>query len=594
MRVAILGAIVLALSACSSGGGEEVPADSGGSPTDDSGTGAGDAGGETVVPTSCKADADCLTGVTFSPEGCAAATCDAASGVCSYKAKDLDGDGIPAKVCDAPGLTIERGTDCDDGNDKTRPGADEICDGKDNDCDGTVDEDLPMSTDDCAVGVGECKQVGKKLCVDGSWSGCTATPGTPGVEKCDGLDNDCDGTVDTASCECIDGSTQACGKSAIGSCKKGTQACAEGKWLPCVGNVDPKDLDTCADGNDDSCDGITTNGPIPNDTCKCLDGATASCGTVLAAKGACASGTSTCSGGKWAACSIKPKASDTCDEGNDDDCDGNPTKYMPLHLPSSCECVNGRTTNCSLRGYLGSCGDQFPVCSSGKTNCPSSMGSDTCDPGNDNSCNGVKNEGCYCLLGYKYACSGGTICSGGWKSCLDGKANTYGACTGDGATVYQQTYRYDGDGDGACAAKATYITPTYYTLTFREYTGCSSPGAGWKLKASCSAADCYDANGYYSACGGVIPPNRSADWGKPWGGGYNCQDHAESIDCGLGYVFSSGNSYKSGGGGTYTNLGCSGYGTQWGSCSARVCDYWTESATVHYDLSCTPYGATSF
>jgi hypothetical protein len=47
------------------------------------------------------------------------------------------------------------------------------------------------------VGVGECARTGQYVCkADGSGTECSATPGTPTAEICDGKDNDCDGQID--------------------------------------------------------------------------------------------------------------------------------------------------------------------------------------------------------------------------------------------------------------------------------------------------------------------------------------------------------------------------------------------------------------
>jgi MYXO-CTERM domain-containing protein len=66
---------------------------------------------------------------------------------------DTDGDGYgdaddPISGCIPPEGYVEDDQDCDDGNEATYPGAEEICDGEDNNCDGDVDEGLV----DCDTG----------------------------------------------------------------------------------------------------------------------------------------------------------------------------------------------------------------------------------------------------------------------------------------------------------------------------------------------------------------------------------------------------------------------------------------------------------
>ena len=56
-------------------------------------------------------------------------------------ARDEDGDRATSSAC-CNGETC--GTDCDDARDDTRPGASETCNGLDDDCDGTLDEDAGM------------------------------------------------------------------------------------------------------------------------------------------------------------------------------------------------------------------------------------------------------------------------------------------------------------------------------------------------------------------------------------------------------------------------------------------------------------------
>jgi Phosphodiester glycosidase/FG-GAP-like repeat/Putative metal-binding motif len=67
----------------------------------------------------------------------------------------------------------------------------ETCNGLDDDCDGLVDEDL---SEQCGSDVGVC-EFGTKTCDNGTWGECKGGV-TPSLEKCNELDDDCDGTTD--------------------------------------------------------------------------------------------------------------------------------------------------------------------------------------------------------------------------------------------------------------------------------------------------------------------------------------------------------------------------------------------------------------
>jgi large repetitive protein len=107
---------------------------------------------------------------------------------------DKDGDGF---------LTTDG--DCDDNNDQINPGAEEICDGIDNDCDDSVDENVLQTyyLDADTDGYGDPNTT-EEACNTPEGHSPFATdcndqdPSVyPSAEEiCDGLDNDCDETID--------------------------------------------------------------------------------------------------------------------------------------------------------------------------------------------------------------------------------------------------------------------------------------------------------------------------------------------------------------------------------------------------------------
>ena len=121
---------------------------------------------------------------------------------------DRDNDGFGSSdastsifACMPPGLGYsEQSGDCDDQAQDSFPGAMERCDGFDNNCDGNIDEGCDCTDGeirDCGSDVGICRP-GTQLCRGGELGACgggdyvAAEP----TDRCDGLDNDCDESID--------------------------------------------------------------------------------------------------------------------------------------------------------------------------------------------------------------------------------------------------------------------------------------------------------------------------------------------------------------------------------------------------------------
>jgi alpha-tubulin suppressor-like RCC1 family protein len=109
----------------------------------------------------------------------------------------------------------------------------------------------------CSVGVGACIRTGAYVCrADGYGAVCNVTAGAATAETCNNIDDDCDGTTDdgvTQSCY-----TGPSGTVGVGACRAGTQTCMAGSFGACVGQVLPA-AETC-NGIDDDCDGTIDEG----------------------------------------------------------------------------------------------------------------------------------------------------------------------------------------------------------------------------------------------------------------------------------------------------------------------------------------------
>ena len=128
------------------------------------------------------------------------------------KDQDCDRIDLPIDQCDADGdrFTKAQG-DCDDTNPAIGPKMLERCDTIDNNCNGLTDEGFGVGVD-CAIGVGAC-QVERKTVCSASFVGvvCGGTAGAPQPETCDGVDNDCNGRIDDVPGGTTTGDVANCG-----------------------------------------------------------------------------------------------------------------------------------------------------------------------------------------------------------------------------------------------------------------------------------------------------------------------------------------------------------------------------------------------
>ena len=223
---------------------------------------------------------------------------------------------------------------------------DETCDGVDNNCDGTIDEGNPDGGGECTVSgeLGVCAE-GVEVCIEGGDGALQCEGPEPAVEVCDSDDNDCDGFTDESDDNDDEPLSVACytgpeGTEGLGICHGSVRVCADGV-LPdtCEGEQRPLD-ETCANpGSDDDCDDVEDN--IPLEGVDCFTGE----------PGVCAPGAWACvdvEGVSTLLCESDISASDeTCaNMGADDNCDGEVDNIVDLGGSCSVTEWPSRFTGC--------------------------------------------------------------------------------------------------------------------------------------------------------------------------------------------------------------------------------------------------------
>jgi hypothetical protein len=328
----------------------------------------------------------------------------------------------------------------------------ERCNGIDDNCNGQIDEGFPGVGNPCNVGVGACARSGSTVCTpDGTSTQCSVMPGAPGPELCgNGLDDNCNGLVDEGF-----GMLGTACSAGVGACvRTGTYVCSADMLSTTCNAMPgmPGAMELCGNGIDDNCNGMTDEGfPTLGMMCSAGVGACLRNGSIVCGPG-----------GVGTECNASPgmPTTEMCN-GIDDNCNGMTDEGFMLGVacdgPDTDLCNEGVFV-CNGSGGA-SCndttGNNVELCNGIDDDCNPATADGSADPMIGLGCDGP--DGDLCVEG-TYYCAGGAI------QCSDMTGTTSEICNGsdddcDGTVDEDWPLKGTGcsSGVGACATSGVYV-----------------------------------------------------------------------------------------------------------------------------------------
>jgi hypothetical protein len=385
------------------------------------------------------------------------------------------------------------------------PTGPETCNGLDDDCNDTIDD---------GFGVGDaCDSGDADQCLDDAVA-CTAAgdagecvdAGDALVELCNGADDDCDPTTADGSADAMIGTS--CDGTDGDLCVEGTQSCTGGSLV--CSDATGTTVDLCNSADDD-CDPASADGaedPLVGPGCDGTDG------------DLCNEGTKQCTAGSVTCSDVSSTTIDLCN-GADDDCD--PSSADGGEDPTiggACDggdgdlCVEG-TRTCS--GGAPACSDAtgttFDTCNGADDDCDAASADGAEDPFIGQACDGTDGDACV---------EGSRQCIGGGLSCTDTTGTTSEACNAfDDDCDGQADEDFPRDTNPACAGTAAVLGSVpgdassqqlvagsyderWYKVTIREDTAGVNSYLSASVQLEVDAAVDFDLYVYCLSCGGAL------------------------------------------------------------------------------------------